>query len=294
MSNITIKDMLEAGAHFGHQTRRWNPKMRPFIFGARNGVHILNLGKTARLFKDATNFISRTTARGDQILFVATKRQAREIVREEADRCNMPVVDHRWLGGTLTNFKTVRTSIEKLGELEQKLAPEMAARLPKKEVAMLRKLHEKLDRNLGGLRNMPRMPGAIFVIDPVQEHIAIAEARRLNIPVIALIDTNGDPDIVDYPIPANDDAMRSIRLFVAAAADAALNGLAAGKAAFAKDFDGVVGAAPAGASKVDVVVKPSRKADDDVDEVADEADFDDAGDDLDAEADDATVAAVEA
>ncbi|MEY3012494.1 MAG: hypothetical protein RIT45_1229 [Pseudomonadota bacterium] len=264
MSNISIKDMLEAGAHFGHQTRRWNPKMRPFIYGARNGVHILNLGKTARLFKDATNFISRTTARGDQVLFVATKRQAREIVREEAVRSNMPVVDHRWLGGTLTNFKTVRTSIEKLAELEHKLSPEMAVRLPKKEVAMLRKEHEKLERNLGGLRNMPKMPGAIFVVDPVQEHIAIAEARRLNIPVIALIDTNGDPDIVDYPIPANDDAMRSIRLFVAGAADACLAGVAAGKAAFAKDFDGVVGAAAADTSKVDVVVKPSRKVEDEI------------------------------
>ncbi len=268
MSTISIKEMLEAGAHFGHQTRRWNPKMRQYIFGARNGVHIINLGKTARLFRDATNFISRTTARGDQILFVATKRQAREIVREEADRCHMPVVDHRWLGGTLTNFKTVRTSIEKLTELEQKLAPDMAARLPKKEVATLRKLHEKLDRNLGGLRIMPRMPGAIFVIDPVQEHIAIAEARRLKIPVIALIDTNGDPDIVDYPIPANDDAMRSIRLFVAAAADAALTGVASGKAQFAKDFDGVVGAAPASAVKVEVVVKPSHKVAEDAVEVA--------------------------
>ncbi len=255
-TTVSIKEMLEAGAHFGHQTRRWNPKMRPYIYGARNGVHIMNLGKTAKLFRDAQNFLSRVTAKGDQVLFVATKRQAREIVREEAVRASMPVIDHRWLGGTLTNFKTVRTSIEKLSEMEKMLEPHMAARLPKKEVANLRKDHEKLARTLGGLRNMPKMPGAIFVVDPVQEHIAVAEARRLGIPVVALVDTNGDPDVLDYPIPANDDAMRSIRLFVAAAADACLTGAAAGRTAFARDFDGVGAVAAADTSRVDVIVKP--------------------------------------
>ncbi len=259
MTTVTIKDMLEAGAHFGHQTRRWNPKMRPYIYGARNGVHIMNLGKTAKLFRDAQNFLSRVTARGDQVLFVATKRQAREIVREEATRCGMPVIDHRWLGGTLTNFKTVRGSIEKLNDMEQRLSPEMAVRLPKKEVATLRKQHEKLSRTLGGLRGMPKMPGAVFVVDPVQEHIAVAEARRLGIPVVALVDTNGDPDVVDFPIPANDDAMRSIRLFVAAAADACMTGIATGKAQFARDFDGVGAVAAADTSRVDVVVKPSSR-----------------------------------
>ena len=257
MEKITVRQMLEAGAHYGHQTRRWNPKMRPFIYGARNGVHIINLGKTARLFRDAQNFISRVAARGDQVLFVATKRQARDIVREEAERCSMPVVAHRWLGGTLTNFKTVKTSIEKLNDYESKLAPDMAARLPKKEVAKLTKLHAKLMRNLGGLRHMPKMPGAMFVIDPDMEHIAIAEARRLNIPVVALIDTNGDPDVIDYPIPANDDAMRSIRLFVQSVADACLAGAQAGKAAFAQDFDGVTAAADT--ANVEVVRKPRKR-----------------------------------
>jgi small subunit ribosomal protein S2 len=251
--------------------------MRPFIYGAKNGVHILNLGKTARLLRDATNFIARTTARGEQVLFVATKRQAREIVREEAERCGMPVVNHRWLGGTLTNFQTVRTSVDKLAELEQKLSPAMAARLPKKEVALLRKEHEKLERNLGGLRNMPKRPGAVFVVDPMLEHIAVAESRRLGIPVIALIDTNGDPDVVDYPIPANDDAMRSIRLFVAAAADACLTGVATGKTSFGRDFDGVVGITAVDTSKVEVVVKPRARAEEPVeDEVADEVVEDDA------------------
>ncbi|MCO4760403.1 MAG: 30S ribosomal protein S2 [Myxococcales bacterium] len=258
MEKITVRQMLEAGAHFGHQTRRWNPKMRPFIYGARNGIHIINLGKTAKLFRDAQSFISRTTARGDQVLFVATKRQARDIVREEAERCEMPVVAYRWLGGTLTNFKTVKTSIEKLNDYEAKLAPGMAERLPKKEVATITKKHAKLVRNLGGLRNMPKMPGAIFVVDPDSEHIAIAEARRLKIPVVALIDTNGNPDEVDYPIPANDDAMRSIRLFVQAMADACLAGVQAGKVAFAQDFDGVTAAADT--ANVEVVRKPRKRA----------------------------------
>lgn len=260
MNRVTVRQMLEAGAHFGHQTRRWNPKMRPYIYGQRDGVYIINLGKTARLFREAQDFISRVASRGDQVLFVATKRQARDIVREEAERSNMPVVAHRWLGGTLTNFNTIRGSIEKMAELETKLAPEMAARLPKKEVASLTKMYNKLVRNLGGLRNMPKMPGAMFVIDPRHEHIAIAEARRLGIPVVAVIDTNSDPDSVDYPIPANDDAMRSIRLFTAGVADACLTGAQAGRDAFARDFDGV--AAAATTADVEVVRKPRKKRDD--------------------------------
>ncbi len=261
MERVTVRQMLEAGAHFGHQTRRWNPKMRPYIYGQRQGVYIINLGKTARLFREAQDFIARITARGEQLLFVATKRQARDIVREEAERANMPFVAHRWLGGTLTNFKTIRGSIEKMGELETKLAPEMAARLPKKEVAYITKAHAKLIRNLGGVRHMPKMPGAMFVIDPRQEHIAIAEARRLKIPVIGVIDTNSDPDLVDYPVPANDDAMRSIRLFAAGAADACIAGSQMGRDAFARDFEGVAGTA---ATDVDVVRKPrsKRKAED--------------------------------
>lgn len=258
MQRVTVKDMLEAGAHYGHQTRRWNPKMRTYIYGARNGIYIINLGRTAKLFRDAQNFLARVTSRGDQVLFVATKRQARDIVREEAERAAMPVVAYRWLGGTLTNFRTVKTSIEKLSEMEAKLAPEMAARLPKKEVARLTKHHAKLLRNLGGLRNMPKMPGALFVIDPAEEHIAVAEARRLKIPVVAMIDTNGDPDVVDYVIPCNDDAMRSIRLFAAAAADACISGVQSGRDSFAKDFQGVAAAADTAA--VEVVRKPRKGA----------------------------------
>ena len=260
MERITVRQMLEAGAHFGHQTRRWNPKMRPYIYGQRQGVYIINLGKTARLFREAQDFVSRIAARGDQILFVATKKQARDIVREEADRANMPVVAHRWLGGTLTNFKTIRGSIEKMSELETQLAPEMAARLPKKEVASITKTYNKLVRNLGGLRTMPKMPGAMFVIDPRHEHIAIAEAQRLGIPVVALIDTNSDPDKVDYPVPANDDAMRSIRLFAKGIADACISGAASGRTAFSRDFEGIAATA---VTDVDVVRKPRSKRNED-------------------------------
>lgn len=254
--NVTIKDMLEAGAHYGHQTRRWNPKMKRYIYGARNGIYIINLGKTAKLLKDATNFLSRVTQHGQQVLFVATKRQARDIVKEEAGRAKMPVVAHRWLGGTLTNFRTVKTSIEKLNEIERMMSPEMAHRLPKKELSALAKQHTKLMRNLGGLRTMPAMPGAIFVVDPVEEHIAIAEARRLGIPVVGVCDTNADPDLVDYIIPANDDAMRSIRLFVATAAEACLTGVAMSRAAFGNEFDGSVSPTGAALDNVEIIRKP--------------------------------------
>ena len=186
MALPTIDELLKAGVHFGHQTRRWNPKMKRYIYGARNGIYIINLGKTAKLLRDAHNFLSRVTSKGEQVLFVATKRQARDIVREEAGRAKQPVVAHRWLGGTLTNFRTLKTSIEKLHEIERMMSPEMAHRLPKKELSVLAKQHAKLVRNIGGLRTMPQMPGAVFVVDPTEEHIAVAEARRLGIPVVAL------------------------------------------------------------------------------------------------------------
>jgi small subunit ribosomal protein S2 len=259
-TQVSVRDMLKAGAHFGHQTRRWNPKMRPFIYGARNGIHIINLGRTVALHRDAMSFLSRTVSRGEQVLFVATKRQARDIVREEAERARMPFVTHRWLGGTLTNFRTVKTSIEKLEEIETRLAPEMAARLPKKEVAKLTKEHAKLQRTLGGLRQMPKLPGALFVVDPIEEHIAVLEARRLKIPIVAMSDTNADPDMVDYVIPANDDAMRSIRLFSVAAANACVIGAQLGRDAFAAEFDGATGAAST--SEVEVIRKPRRGAGD--------------------------------
>jgi small subunit ribosomal protein S2 len=256
-AQVSIRDMLEAGAHYGHQTRRWNPKMKPFIYGARNGIYIINLGKTAKLLRDAQNFLSRITARGEQVLFVATKRQARDIVREEAGRAKMPVVAHRWLGGTLTNFRTVKTSIERLSELEHMMSPEMAVRFPKKELSQMAKTHAKLVRNLGGLRTMPAMPGALFVVDPTEEHIAIAEARRLGIPVVALCDTNADPDLIDYVIPANDDAMRSIRLFVQSAADACLTGSAMSREHFGRDFEGGQGqGGSASLENVEVIRKP--------------------------------------
>lgn len=269
--DISIRDMLEAGAHYGHQTRRWNPKMKPYIYGARNGIYILNLGKSAKLLKDAQNFISRITSRGEQVLFVATKRQARDIVREEAARAKQPVVAHRWLGGTLTNFRTLKTSIEKLAEIERMLSPEMAGRLPKKELSQLNKDRDKLVRNLGGLRTMPSMPGALFVVDPVEEHIAVAEARRLGIPVVALCDTNADPDVCDYVIPANDDAMRSIRLFVGAIADAALVGAASSQHSARAEFGGE--SASAGLENVEVVRKPraARPVETPVEDVAEEA-----------------------
>ncbi len=258
METVTVRDMLEAGAHYGHQTRRWNPKMKPYIYGARNGIYIINLGRTAKLLKDAQNFLSRLTARGEQVLFVATKRQARDIVREEAARAKMPVVAHRWLGGTLTNFRTLKTSIEKLSEIEHMLSPEMAGRLPKKELSNLNKQHDKLMRNIGGLRTMPSMPGAIFVVDPSEEHIAIAEARRKGIPVVALCDTNADPDVCDYIIPANDDAMRSIRLFVKAAADACIAGAQMSRDQMGRDFDGGASSS-SGAENVEVIRKPTHK-----------------------------------
>ena len=257
--DVTIKDMLEAGAHYGHQTRRWNPKMKRYIYGARNGIYIINLGKTAKLLRDAHNFLSRVTAKGEQVLFVATKRQARDIVREEAVRSKQPVVAHRWLGGTLTNFRTLKTSIEKLNEIERMLSPEMANRLPKKELSVLAKQHAKLVRNIGGLRTMPQMPGAVFVVDPTEEHIAVAEARRLGIPVVALCDTNADPDLVDYVIPANDDAMRSIRLFVKAVADSCLTGAQLSHQIGRSEFEGSQAPSAASLEKVEVVRKPRHK-----------------------------------
>ena len=211
------------------------------------------------MLRDAHNFLSRVTAKGEQVLFVATKRQARDIVREEAVRSKQPVVAHRWLGGTLTNFRTLKTSIEKLNEIERMLSPEMANRLPKKELSVLAKQHAKLVRNIGGLRTMPQMPGAVFVVDPTEEHIAVAEARRLGIPVVALCDTNADPDLVDYVIPANDDAMRSIRLFVKAVADSCLTGAQLSHQIGRSEFEGSQAPSAASLEKVEVVRKPRHK-----------------------------------
>ena len=221
-SSISMRDLLEAGVHFGHQTSRWNPKMAPYIYGDRDGVHIINLGKTLRLLRDAMNFISRTVAGGGDVLFIGTKRQAQEVITEEAERCGMPSITNRWLGGMLTNFTTIRKSIERLEEVEKHLSEGQVERLTKKEIIMFERERDKLLKNLGGIRKMEKLPAAVFIVDPHREKIAIKEARRLKIPIIALCDTNCNPDEADYPIPGNDDAIRAIRLFAAGIADTVL------------------------------------------------------------------------
>ena len=219
---ISMRDLLEAGVHFGHQTSRWNPRMAPYIYGARDGVHIINLGKTLRLFREALHFVSRTAAGGGQILFIGTKRQAQEVIAEEASRAGQPYVTHRWLGGMLTNFKTIRQSLERLDEVEKNLAEGSVERLSKKEIITFERERDKLMRNLGGIRDMKGLPAAIFIVDPNREQIAIREARRLGLPIVGLCDTNCDPEQVDYAIPGNDDAIRAIRLFAGAIADATI------------------------------------------------------------------------
>jgi small subunit ribosomal protein S2 len=225
MSEVSMKQLLEAGVHFGHQTSRWNPKMRPYIFGARNGIHIIDLQQTVDLFRDACGFVRDTAARGGSVLFVGTKKQAQEPIRSEAERCGQSFVSNRWLGGTLTNFQTIKQSIERLKKLEETLAdPEAIAVLKKKERLMMERDVEKLLANLRGVRDMKRLPDAMFVIDPDREAIAVAEANRLQIPVVAVVDTNCDPDRIAYRIPGNDDAIRAIRLFCTAIADSVLEG----------------------------------------------------------------------
>lgn len=224
MPEISMKNMLEAGVHFGHQTHRWNPKMRPFIFGPRNGIYIIDLDKTAKYAKDACAFIKNVVGDGGKVLFVATKKQTKEITKEAATRANMPFVNQRWLGGTLTNFATIRRGCEKLDELDRWRTDGTYEMLPKKEVVVLERKRLKLDSSLGGVRNMRGLPSALFVIDPESEHIAVKEANRLGIPVVAVVDTNCDPDRVDFVIPGNDDALKSVTLFVNMIADACLEG----------------------------------------------------------------------
>jgi small subunit ribosomal protein S2 len=221
---VSIKELLEAGVHFGHQTKRWNPKMKDFIFGERNGIYIIDLQKTFRLLQDALSFVQELAASGRTILFVGTKRQAQEAVAEEAQRSGMPYVNERWLGGLLTNFVTVRKSLDRVRELEMMLADSAKERLTKKELARLDKERIKLERNLQGIRTMKSVPDAIFVIDTRKEAIAVKEARKLKIPVVGIVDTNCDPDEVDYVIPGNDDALRAIKLFAGRISDAVLAG----------------------------------------------------------------------
>jgi small subunit ribosomal protein S2 len=244
---VTIRALLEAGVHFGHQTTRWNPKMRPFIFGSRNGIHIIDLQQTLPLFLKAYDHVVKSVAAGHSVLFVGTKKQAQDVIREEATRCGMFYVTNRWLGGTLTNWRTVRTSIDRLREIEQMATDGTFDKLTKKEVLSLERARIKLEKNLGGIKNMNGLPGVIFVIDPRKERIAISEAVKLEIPVVAVTDTNCDPDLVTFPIPGNDDAIRAIRLFTARLADACVAGKRLGQeraAVQAKDQE----AAPADAT----------------------------------------------
>jgi small subunit ribosomal protein S2 len=224
MGVITIKELLEAGVHFGHQTNRWNPKMKRFIFGERNGIYIIDLQQSVQRFEAAYAFIRDTVAAGESVLFVGTKRQAVDILEEEAKRCRMFYVNRRWLGGMLTNFQTIRRSIDKLKKFEAALTDGTHDRLTKKEVSQMEKERVKLEKGLSGIKNMSTLPGAVFVLDTRVERIAVMEANRLSIPVVAIVDTNCDPDGIDYPIPGNDDAIRSIKLITARIADACIEG----------------------------------------------------------------------
>ena len=224
MSVISMKQLLEAGVHFGHQTRRWNPKMKEYIFTERNGIYIIDLQKTVKKAEEAYNFVRSVAEAGDSILFVGTKKQAQESIEQEAKRCEMSYVNQRWLGGMLTNFKTIQTRIAKLRKIEKMEADGDFAYLPKKEVIKLKAEQEKLEKNLSGIKDMKKLPGAMFVVDPRKEHIAVMEARALGIPVVAIVDTNCDPDEVDYAIPGNDDAIRAVKLIASKMADAVLEG----------------------------------------------------------------------
>ena len=226
MSDVSMRQMLEAGVHFGHQTRYWNPKMAPYIFGHRNKIHIINLEKTLPLFKEALNFLGSLTSNGGKILFVGTKRAARDTVREEAERCGMPYVNHRWLGGMLTNFKTIRQRIKRLKALEEMIEDGSIERFNKKEGLGLRRELKKLDRSLGGIKEMGGIPDVLFVVDIGHEDIAVAEARKLGIPVVGIVDSNNDPSLIDYVIPGNDDSIRAIQLYVQGASAAVLEGRA--------------------------------------------------------------------
>jgi small subunit ribosomal protein S2 len=233
-----MKELLEAGVHFGHQTKRWNPKMKPFIFGARNGIYIIDLQKTVRLFKNAYGFVRDAVQAGETILFVGTKKQAQDSIAEEAQRCNMFYVNQRWLGGMLTNFATVKQSIDRLRRLDAMFADGSVEAYTKKEILSLEKQREKLEKTLGGIKGMGKLPGAIFVIDPKNEAIAVSEAQKLGIPVVAVVDTNCDPDPIDHIIPGNDDAIRAIRLLSSKIADAAIEGSRAREVELQTDREG--------------------------------------------------------
>jgi len=245
-AGISMREMLEAGVHFGHQTRRWNPHMQRYIFTARNGIHILDLAKTVRALDEAIEKVREVVSSGEQVLFVGTKKQARRIIEQEAERCGMPYISNRWLGGTLTNFATIQPRIAHF----QKLADQMAAGdeafedMTKRERMVLTKEFERLDRFYGGLRGLKRVPGLVFIVDPTMEENAVAEARRLGVPIVAMCDTNSNPDLIDYPVPSNDDAIRAIQLMTARVAEAVIEGIAVGE--IEQQFQAVQSGGPAG------------------------------------------------
>jgi small subunit ribosomal protein S2 len=261
MTQVSMRDLLQAGAHFGHQTRFWNPKMDQYIFGARNKIHIINLEHTVPAFNDALNTVKRLAENKNQVMFVGTKRAAGKIVEEHARRCGMPFVSHRWLGGMLTNYKTIRSSIKRLRELEEQERDGTLAKLTKKEALMRSRMKEKLERSIGGIKEMSGLPDVLFVVDVDHERIAVTEANKLGIPVIGIVDTNSDPDGVDYVIPGNDDAIRAIKLYVTAVADAVLAGkAAAGEVVSADEFVEVTEAeaAPAAAPEATETAEPAE------------------------------------
>lgn len=250
MAVISIKQLLEAGVHFGHQTRKWNPKMKPYIFAARNDIHIIDLQLTVQYIEEAYNFIVDQVKAGKSILFVGTKKQAQTAIKEEAERCGMHYVNTRWLGGCLTNFKTMRSRVERLEQLEKMEESGEFELLPKKEVTLLKKEMGKLQANLGGIKNMKTLPGVMFVVDPHNEDIAVAEARKLNIPIVAITDTNCDPDLIDYVIPGNDDAIRAIKLISAVMANAVIEANQGEEALLNVTLPGAEAAAPTSIEEV--------------------------------------------
>jgi small subunit ribosomal protein S2 len=259
---VSLKTLLEAGVHFGHQKNRWNPKMKPYIFAERNGIHILDLQQSVPMLDAAHEFISELTSTGKSVLFVGTKKQAQDTIRREAERSGQFFVNQRWLGGTLTNWVTIRKRLQTLKRLQQDKAEGQWELLPKNESAKMQEQLERLERKIGGMRDMTQLPGAIFVIDPKREHLAIHEASRLGIPIIAMVDSNCDPDSITYPIPANDDAIRSIRLITAGIANAAINGRTELESTHAED-EGMEGAAGATDDELEAAIAEKGDADDD-------------------------------
>ncbi len=255
---MSVRELFEAGVHFGHQTKRWNPKMRPYIYGSRSGIHIVDLDQTVQLFKKAFDFVSDTVARGGSVLFVGTKRQAQEIVREEAARAGMFFVTNRWLGGTLTNFRTMKQGLDRLRSIERMREDGTYEQIPKKETVKLEKERARLEKYIGGLKGMGSVPQAVFIIDPSQESIAVNEARKLHIPIVAITDTNCDPDVIQYVIPGNDDAIRSIRLLTGAIADACTYG-AARRREHAQGREGGSAAPGRGGPEAQVIYQAPRR-----------------------------------